>query len=492
MTNNKFEKQIQDKLNQYEIEPSENLFDTILEKRAARSKSFFRFSYTKLGIAMLSVLAIAAIIILNQPAGDSVSADANSTIAQSPEVKDTKESMLLENSNGTDGQKPSATKPIHKENDAKSSLSKAKPVNTLSGSSLKDKKIRNNNMNASKLALPAKFVDVTHKQSIAKPSSKSTPTFHDNGDQIAERYFNVDATNRPLIASQIHQGKSHLYIYHTENEEMIASKDLSYLVMKPLSIPVRNFESEQISQIAYHPSDNSFHKKKPIFIDILWMSMLTVHNANGNKAFEADYKTLNRSNYNQSFNARVSFPVSERINIYTGFAICNINTQYTGSIANHSGKVHYETSVHYINDPITGKPTAIQQTDTVQNGPMAYNFRNSYKIMQLPIGLSYNMGYKKFDFAIHGGALLNVLSNAKGTNANFELEQTSRFNSNKKSISLGASLSFMAAYKLNNKLRLIVEPGFQMYKINAQKNGNLMNETIFNNALSIGLRYTLF
>ena len=58
MTNNNFEKRIQDKLNQYEIEPSENLFNDILKKRASRPKSILKLTYAKLGVALLAVAAI--------------------------------------------------------------------------------------------------------------------------------------------------------------------------------------------------------------------------------------------------------------------------------------------------------------------------------------------------------------------------------------------------------------------------------------------------
>ena len=79
MTNNNFEKRIQDKLNQYEIEPSENLFNDILEKRASRPKSILKFTYTKLGVALLAVAAITLFVLVDS--GSQSTANDNASIA---------------------------------------------------------------------------------------------------------------------------------------------------------------------------------------------------------------------------------------------------------------------------------------------------------------------------------------------------------------------------------------------------------------------------
>ena len=130
--------------------------------------------------------------------------------------------------------------------------------------------------------------------------------------------------------------------------------------------------------------------------------------------------------------------------------------------------------------------------DTILNGPVSYKFANRYTLMQIPIGLSYNIGFDKMDIGIHGSALMNITGKAHGMNPDFNLEKMQGFSSNQKQIGIGASVSLMVAYKLTNKIKIIAEPGLQFYQLGGKKIGNAMNENILNKGLSIGLRYTLF
>ena len=57
---NSFEKQIRNKVGQAEVRPSEDLFDAILEKRAARSKTYLGVGYKKLLMLTTFVAVITA------------------------------------------------------------------------------------------------------------------------------------------------------------------------------------------------------------------------------------------------------------------------------------------------------------------------------------------------------------------------------------------------------------------------------------------------
>ncbi len=495
MTNNHFEKRIQEKLNQFEIEPSENLFNHLIAKRAAKSKSFFRFSYAKFGVALLAIVAITVLVLVNQSPKSGV--NSNAPIAN---IENTPALAKSTNEESRSSENIETTITAESPQIAKSKATTAKLQNTKSNLSRTkqglSKIARTEKRDNRAIKEPKPFKEIVANTVVNNGSVKGTKSFgryQDNGTNISERYFNVDSKDRPLLASQSHKGQSHLYVYHTFDEELINSKDLSYLVLKPLSVARPTAQMDQLSALEQKEMEGHGGKKRnPIFIDLYYSALLTTHGVSDNNNLERNYQALSKINSNQALNVRISTPLSNRFNIFTGIGMNQLNTKFEGLIPNTTNKVHYETSTFFINDPITGKPTPIQHTDTVLNGPVAYKFSNSYKLMQIPIGLSYNMGFKRFDLALNGAAVFNLTTQARGTNPNFELEQMSNFNSNQKHLGLGASISLMVAYKLTNKIRLIAEPGVQFYKINARKNGNAVNENIFNKGFSLGIRYTLF
>ncbi len=502
MTNNYFEKRIQEKLNQFEIEPSENLFNHIIEKRAAKSKSFLNFSYTKLAVAMFSVLVITTIVLINRSSAPVKVTNMAAISTENPqdEIDNLgKENVDKDSSSPSKGGQPNEVgvitqSPVKNGNLTKKVNSKSLLKADKSRKSV-EKAISNTNKNK-KQTVKAAIIPLNTKKGYADKKSKDNKEnysgFSDNGVLIAERYFNIDSKNRPLIASQAHQGKSHLYVYHSVDEQLLASKELDYLVLKPISRKTMGFDKEEVSIVNYKYERRVINPRKPVFVDVLYSSLYSRHTVNGNNSLNNNYKSLAQPNNNEQLSIRVSFPISSRINVFTGFGYMNLTTSFKGTIQNTENRVHYVSVTDYINDPVTGNQIPVQRIETVKNEDVNYNFKNTYKIMQVPLGLSYNIGLSKFDFALHGGALVNICINAKGQNADFNKELTSEFNSSRKHLGFGASLSFMAAYKLNNRFKLIAEPGLQYFKINSQKSGNIMNETILNNGLSLGLRYTLF
>lgn len=500
MTNNHFEKRIQEKLNQFEIEPSENLFNHILEKRASRSKSFFKFTYAKAAVAILAAVAVTVLVVVNQSpitapkvstTTMAVSEKPVSNVAPSSHAKQATTSSVAES-------KQPMSKKV-KEVVADNGQAKENKLKTSKTTSkVKSSTVPKVNSNEVKVAVSAPSAKVKSKSNPSKEfkntnSGLSTYSgYQDNGVNITDRYFNIDSKDRPMIAGQRHQGKSHLYVYHSVDEQLINSKDLSFLVLKPLSVSKPETSLEQLAAIDKKEIKADIKKQVPVFIDLYYSALLTKHGVSGNNGLAPNYKSLSVVNTNQAFNVRVSVPVATNINVFTGFGFNQLNTQFNGTIPNTTGKVHYETNTYFINDPITGQPTPVQKIDTILNGPVAYQFANHYKLMQIPIGLSYNMGFKRFDLAIHGAAVMNITTKARGINPNFDLENMNEFNSSQKHLGIGTSISLMVAYKLSNKLRLIAEPGVQYFKINAKKNGNAVNENIFNTGMSLGLRYTIF
>jgi hypothetical protein len=490
MTNNNFEKRIQDKLNQYEIEPSENLFNDILEKRASRPKSILKFTYAKLGVALLAVAAITLFVLVDTRSNSTSNDNTSISVAE----KDASNSNNIAEAGGLASNAKTANETVVAKERLKTVKQKSTTNVEKQASSKKD--VSNSDVkwtnNAPSPTQKSAIANASNNIQKSTKQTKTYPGYQDNGVNISERYFNIDSKDRPIIAGQQHKGKSHLYVYHSMDEALINAQDLSYLVMKPLRVIKPSATQDQIAAFEKKQLDTKHKKQQPFYLDLYYSAYQTSHSAIGNNEMANNYKTLAKSNPNHAFNLRVSTPINSRINLFTGFGLNQINTKFDGQIPNTKNKVHYETSTYYINDPITGLPKLVQQIDTILNGPVSYNFANRYTLMQIPIGLSYNIGFDKMDIGIHGSALMNITSKANGMNPDFNLEKMQSFSSNQKQVGFGASLSLMVAYKLTNKIKIIAEPGLQFYQLGGKKIGNAMNENILNKGLNIGLRYTLF
>ena len=83
---------------------------------------------------------------------------------------------------------------------------------------------------------------------------------------------------------------------------------------------------------------------------------------------------------------------------------------------------------------------------------------------------------EKFDFSINGSALFNYIKSSQGQNINLDQHIVLPYSSSKGTLGFGAGLSVMGAYKINNRIRLIAEPGFQYFGLKSKHFGNKINE----------------
>jgi len=484
--NHNFEKKISDKLNHYEIEPSEGLLDSIFEKRTASKKGLAKFPFGKLAV----VVSIVAIISTAAYYFGSVNnlADLNTVVEKTHEVENS--TINIENkSNNLNSTSEknifSTTEKSKKEKkimnlDRKMNINKAYVQSTISGNAKDNFKVKNTYSKT----LKNKKLEL-NENNILNTSSEN----------IAERYFNILSKNRPTIAFEQHKGKSHLYIYKTIDEKELDNKNINGLInygfkkLKTSSNFISNINQIELSEIC-----RNIKKQKPIFLDLFLSPSITLFKAKDKADVNNYYNQLNSNSFNQMYGFRVSVPIANRINIVSGLNYTEQTSLYKGAINSHDNVINVTTKTEYINDPIRGTIICNYQDtsySTVSN-TYNYNFNNNYKIFQLPLGFSYNLSYGKFDIAPHIATLFNIYSQTSGRNIDFKSHNTHTFNSNKKQLGIGAALSFMAAYRINNKFKIILEPGVQWYNIKANSLSNKMSESRLNNQLTIGLRYTIF
>lgn len=471
MMENSFEKQVSNKLKNTQVQPSEHLLDSIFEKRAAKAKrfAFYPFAGALLGVALLSVIGYWL-----WQSNDSKTAQ---QLGQQSELP-------LESGNGQGGLLP------QKDNDQIVSMPATAQKSKVSTPTQRAKK--------SSISAHNKGV-VPFKRSVAQKGfnsdQSSSKTISSNAG-FENQYFNVSKENRPSIQKSEHQGNSHLYVYQTVSDEAMVSRDFLFsriARLRKLSVK-KNLES--LEMVASTPiKRNGLEKsKRPIFIDFLFNPGVNMPNVQGaNPLAEASQSVLKPS-YGQGFGLRISVPVSARWNVFSGLSYKEQSNDYRGDLSYLEERTQINQHIRYINDPLKGvlKVTSYDTVNVMVSKNQAINFKNQYKIFQIPVGFSYNFGYKKFEFAINGSALFNSIKQSSGRNINLDQHITNEYRSDKAVFGFGAGLSLMSAMKVSNRIRLIAEPGLQYYGLKSLQFGNKVGEKALGVQMTIGLRYTVF
>lgn len=467
-----FEKQITEKLNRMEIKPSEGLLDAIFEKRAAKPKRFAGIPYSGLVLAALIISAGAITFMLFNDSNSKTRAVDKTIASESPRT-------LPESGNENSRQKAGSVQPdagIEKPLVADKTLSNRK-------SGIRPAKSAIAVIGKSKTAVSAPESD---KQSKVKSSDALQPA----------SYFDVNSASRPEIVSEMHKGNSHLYVYETAADKDFANAGFVFSRLSRISkIPI-GFEDEKLKTMASSNSvfDREAIKRRPFFVDMLYTPSLNMPGTNGNSDLNKASNAITRNTYNTQFGIRVSVPVSNQVSVFSGLFMRDQSNHYKGDLNYSVNQTRIDKTVTFINDP-SGNVIKVVKEDTVnyvEEKTQNVNFKNTYSMIQVPLGLSYNFGHGKFDFAFHGSALLNIFRNSNGHTLNLAEHNTRSYSSNGTFMGLGAGFSFMTAYKISPKFRLIFEPGMQYFGINAIKAGSMLNERSFSPQCSIGLRYTVF
>jgi hypothetical protein len=465
---NSFEKRIADKLKNTEVQPSENLLDSIFEKRAAKPKRFavYPFAGVVLGIVLIVSLgfwywgkgskstSISSNVVLERESPKSQAQETN------------KPEQIIAETNAT------------KEDVSQKTVPMLKPKKRNAESSVK----------ASSSSNRGQEIVVKRDNNIAKTTV--------NNAGIDNQYFNVGKGERPLIQKSEHQGNSHLYVYETIGDDALVNRDFLFSRVVRLSKMSINKNIETIEMVDNKPVKRNGHSKnkRPIYLDFMFNPSVNMMLLSGDNSLVEAGKAVSKASLNQGFGFRISIPVSSKWNVFTGLNYREQSNLYKGQLDYNAEHTQINQHIKYINDPIKGV-VKIVTYDTVNSqvtNSQNVNFKNQYKIFQLPLGLSYNFGYKKFDFSINGSALFNYIKSSQGQNINLDQHIVLPYSSSKGTLGFGAGLSVMGAYKLSNRIRLIAEPGFQYFGLKSNHFGNKIDEKVLSPQLSLGIRYTLF
>ncbi len=470
MMENSFEKQIADKLKNTEVQPSAHLLDSIFEKRAVKAKRFAL--YPTIG-ALLGIAVIAALGIWfwSESAKPRAISKNDAAIIDRPNIE-----PLSQNQDKSD---PIATENKSAEVELRNQ--------EIQGHKLKS---RNNSLNP-KSSSSSKDVEV--KVSIKENGLIKSNT---NNPAIDNNYFNVGKGERPLIQKVEHQGNSHLYVYETIGDEALVNRDFLFSRIARLRKIAVKKNIESVEMVGSKPvkRNGAGKNKRPIYFDFMFNPSVNMMLLSGESSLVDAGNAVSKASINQGFGIRVSMPVSAKWNVFAGLNYKEQSNQYKGRLFYTKEQTQINQTVKYINDPIIGVIKVVTY-DTIKfqaSNSQSVNFKNQYKIFQLPIGFSYNFGYKKLDFSINGSALFNYIKSSQGQNINLDQYTVLPYSSNKGTLGFGAGLSVMGSYRLNNRIRLIAEPGLQYFGLRSNYFGNNLSEKVLSPQLTIGVRYTLF
>ena len=109
------------------------------------------------------------------------------------------------------------------------------------------------------------FDNISKKEKISETNSLTS----ENSENLEARYFDIFNKNRPVLESEQHKGKSHLYIYQTASDNYVSSLNINTLTgLKHKMFPTKELALSKVELVEnLHKLDFNKPTKKPIFID---------------------------------------------------------------------------------------------------------------------------------------------------------------------------------------------------------------------------------
>lgn len=486
--NNSFEKQIKDKVNGAEVSPSEGLLDSIFEKRAAKARPVSVIGKAGWILAAAVLVVTAGVLFYQGHKGQSTNSEiaVNSPENQPADAPQVRENPAIAGTSDPDR----GTKPAVADNPAK--------ANGNAGSDRIRSRVASQSENSGKgqvaVASDRRPETLTNYHSNLPKNGHNQIGY--NADIDPNAYFNVDALNRPVIDREKHKGNSHMYVYQSVDPRLIEDAGVSNASLVSVRPFKSEFESPEMTDYKLFAlsSRNNPGNKKPLFIDLIYAPGMSFFHATDGRQSSESYNQVNSNGMMSQYGLRISHPVYRNISVFTGLYQVNQSTRYKGELPYELNEQQINQHITYINDPLKGVVKVVtNDTQTVRNSyKLKVDYNNQYSLFRLPLGLSYNFGLGRFDFAVNAAMDLNYLSSAKGSYFNPETRQLTMFSLANRSVNIGSTLSFLSAYKLSNKFRLIVEPGMHYMSLKGKNTGHVVNERILNFNMGLGLRYTLF
>lgn len=461
MKNDLFEKQISEKLDQFQVPPSRDLFDDIMKARTPQVKKAFWSTWRVLSALLITATVSITVYKLLPTQTDEIAFSEKSIVSDKENQASAQESKIS-NSTTEQGNKNEILGAISKKQSRKS-------VNTAFKSSPNEAAKGNNAEN-----------------NAANPLSE--------GD-VFESYFNANSKNRPTIDYEKHDGNSHLYAFVTESQNDIDKVMVNHMKNKLFVRFVNHFPKLALSKVEQQKIESvNRMTKKPIYIDVFQLNSFSKPVISNSQFQLHNIGALATNSASFGWGINVELPLKGKWNVFSGVHSFNLNNQYKGQIEYSENEEKITKTTRFINDPIKGVITVESFDTSLVSVSKSKNIelQNSYKLIQIPLGMSYNFGYKSFEFSLNAAAMLNWSREQSFQSINWQNDQINKTESSNNLFGLGVNAGIKVYYPLSNHFKIFVQPGIQSYSMNGVKSSYSHNESVLAKQLQVGIRYSVF
>lgn len=524
-----FEQHLSDKLKSAEWQASDQVLNNILERRKSKSKPWLLWV---IGFAIIST-TIVLIVPSSKPQPlqataeqSSSSPSENASPSEEANTLNRKQSEVVLKSTSTKDYAAINANKVKKEAAAKAELSAVEKNKAPRGKQQinrpTDQLKADNLMSDAEMPLSREIqTNKPSPMSFEKPNrpASSNAKYKDNqkpttlaqDDQkwrVKANMIKVLTTENggqlPEFVAQSSKGQSRLVVYNNPkllNEHFELERDFLYsraALIKKVKV-LKQFEDlnhvnaqKEYALNGKRPTEDII--PKAVYFDLMLMPGIGYAAVNGNADLVAYNPEIMHVQSGYALGARLSLPMRNALSLTLGVQSKQQSNLYKGGIHYRTNEEAITSTTYYINDPVQGViPVVVYDTTKyVKDNVFALNHSNRYQMTQVPIGIAYQFGLGKTQFAFHTAAVLNWVSSASGKQIDVQQQSVTAFDYKGKSFSVGGNMSLLAAFPLAPRFKLFVEPGVQWFKIKAMNMGNNFNEAVINYNASFGLRYTVF
>lgn len=146
------------------------------------------------------------------------------------------------------------------------------------------------------------------------------------------------------------------------------------------------------------------------------------------------------------------------------------------------------------NGNVIGRDTSYESTS------YSIDRTNRYRLLEIPLAIGYEFGYRRMRFGIHGGPLINLHFNPSGhfvspvTNQPIAFGQEGDVNAvpaYRDRVDIGFYGGLVAIYPIGGRFQLLAEPFFKTYPSSLTRPEYALTQTAWQSGLQLGLRMQL-
>ncbi|MCZ2129107.1 MAG: hypothetical protein LC109_02455 [Bacteroidia bacterium] len=485
MNENNFEKSLKEKFKNFEVEPSEGLFEKILDVRQKNRGGITFFGLKSMALLILGLLLSGSWIFINTRTYNDIKLVPNHAHTST------------ENNNQT------TTSDKHKGSEKKLiELSDAHKLNQTDEPDLQNHSLQVGNLKTKSINQPAETnspqgtnnanTDNNGRAAIKSGSSeiKTTNTTatigsvkENNANITSANIFEVNARTQELSRGTIirqailyyqlpfHSLSSVFYPTLSYNSSFVKPEDLLYSPI-PYKRPRRLYESSLwIKEIEFNLGAGMWYGAKPID------------------------NFAESSPFSVNANIKTRFKVSKKLDFITGISYLYRTSSVAYSRTENKEVMEIDTVHGFIIDP-GAPPIPVVRFDTSYNTITSYykgTGKNIYNRFSLPLGLEYRFDIGRHLVYANGGILLTLATYDKGrwlAGVNQELET---FAGKSKQIATAFNSGFFAGigygYVITPEFTWVVESNFAMWKFKSNPLGKEKMNQMFNAGLNTGIRW---